>query len=434
MLAFVLTLVPVLMYTEKYPTISPVDEFHHIDYAVRLSEGGLVGLGDRFGLEMMREFSCRRLDASEIVFEVPACDAPDSALTPDKYPEGGYNVAYIHPPTYYVNAAVGGLIAELFGQSFVAGARLANVTWLAAFIACMFVAARWLRFRPIVPLMASVVCVVNPVSLHALATVNPDAAGLACGAVALVGYLGWRSGGNLWWLALVAAPIAVKSTHGLVSGAIVCLMIAEAWLARPKPLTVRGAMTTFRPALVAGGGIVGVTGAILVLQRLLASAPASVIDQLTRFHAERFPIDQMLTNVIVVPPLYGYLPRHINERSVLVVITLATLMVMLGMVIGLANRRDPDDQVLRNLGVAALGMAVLAGPALIVLNYGLNEIYVPIPPRYLISLVPLLVLVGAAAFARNVVTRWGWIALTGLVWAVMFLEMAKETTLGVTSF
>ncbi|NLA36943.1 MAG: hypothetical protein GX868_14830 [Actinobacteria bacterium] len=432
MLALVLTLVPVLMYNAKYPTISPIDEFHHIDYAERLSDGDLIGLGDRFGLEMMREFSCRRLDASEIAFEVPACDAPDSALTPDRYPENGYNVAYIHPPTYYANAAVGGSIAELFGKSFVAGARLANVAWLGAFIVAIFVAARWLGCKPIVALMASVPCVVNPVSLHALATVNPDAAGLACGAAALVGYLGWRRGGSLWWLALVVAPIAVKSTHGLVSGAIVCLIAAEAWLDRPKPFAPRAAATTFRPVFAAGFGLVGVAAAVLLLQKSLASAPATVIDQLSRFHAERFPIDQMLANVIVVPPFYGYLPRHVNERSVLIVITLMTLMVMLGMVLGLANRRDPADQVLRNVGVAALGMSVLAGPALIVLNYSINEIFVAIPSRYLISLVPMLVLVGAAAFARHLLTRWGWIALTALVWTVMVLEMAQESTLGVT--
>ena len=41
------TLVPMLLYIDRYPTISPVDEFHHIDYAIRISHGDLLGRGDR---------------------------------------------------------------------------------------------------------------------------------------------------------------------------------------------------------------------------------------------------------------------------------------------------------------------------------------------------------------------------------------------------
>lgn len=442
MVALLATLVPMLLYIDRYPTISPVDEFHHIDYAIRISHGDLLGRGDRFGDEMMREFACRRLDASEITFEVPPCDAPEAELTPEKFPESGYNSAFIHPPTYYMVAAVGGIVGEWFGLSFVSGARAANLLWLVAFIGLVMMAARWLNLSPTVGALAAVVCVVNPGSLHALATVNPDAAGLACGAAALVGYLGWRRSSNLWWLLLVVVPVVVKSTHALASAAALVLVAAECWFARfddaesqvptvGRRTALRSLVSRFRPVLVGGIGFFGAAVGVLIVQRVQASGPADVIDQLNRFHVDRFPIGQVLGNVIMVPPLSGYLPRALNTDQIIMAVTLLTLLVMLGMVLGLANRRDPEDQLVRNIGVVALAATVCAGPGLIVLNYGLNAIYVDIPPRYLISLVPLLVLVAAGAFGRVTVTRWALIASSSLMWVTLVHAMWTVSAIGV---
>ncbi len=436
--ALVMCAVPVVMYQLKYPNISPIDEFAHIDYAAKLSEGSLVGRGDRFGPTVMREFACRRLDASEITFEVPACNAPDSELRPEVYPENGYNVAFIHPPTYYVVAALGGSVAQAFDRSFVAGARLANLAWIVAFVTMMVIACRWLRASPVVFVASCVVCVANPASLHAFGTVNPDAAGLFAGVAALVGYLGWKRSERLWWLLLAVLPVAIKSTHGLATGVVLLLLVAdlfEGWANRrssPDGEPASGNSSVRPVALVAGGSAV-VAVAVLVVQRLLASAPVSVIDQFRRFHVDSLPLDSMLANVAAIPPLVGYTPAGLKNSWVSLAVVVLSLALGAGALaaIGLPARRV-EHEFLRRLGLATLVTMLLAGPALIVMNFVLSEIYVAVPLRYLISLLPLIAIVTIAVFDRSPPIRWAWSGLVAAGWLIMVITIGTATTLSVT--
>jgi len=439
LIALLMCAASVVLYQMKYPNISPIDEFAHIDYAAKLSEGSLVGRGDRFGTIVMREFACRRLDASEISFEVPACNAPEASLRPEVYPENGYNVAFIHPPTYYVVAALGGSVAQRFDRSFVAGARLANLAWIVAFVTMMAIACRWLRASPTVFVASCVVCVANPASLHALGTVNPDAAGLFAGVSALVGYLGWKRSNRLWWLLLAVVPVAIKSTHGLATGVVLLLLAADLFEGWSRQRTSAGGAPTpgdtmWRPVSIVAGGSAVVALAVLAVQRAQASAPVSVIDQFRRFHVDSLPLDSLLANVAAIPPLVGYTPVGLKNSWVslaVVVLSLALGAAALA-AIGLPGRQV-EHEFLRRLGLSTLVTMLLAGPALIVMNFVLSEIYVAVPLRYLISLLPLIAIVTIAVFDRSRPIRWAWSGLVTSGWLIMVITIGSAVTLSVTT-
>jgi hypothetical protein len=414
----------VVLYQVRYPQVSPIDEFAHADYAMRIAQGDLVRRGDHYSDKMLREFACRGLDHSEELFRMPACPTAGQQLDAAQFPEGGLNTAFIHPPTYYVVAAVGGMVSEAFGKSFWAGARLSNLMWALGGAALLLVALRSLGVNGVLSATVTIAAVVNPTVLHSLSTVNNDAAALCAAALALVAYLRWRASGNWWWLVVASLGLFLKVTFVLpllVVGLLVLTDVARGWRRDRSDRADQGLRTgvlRLVPLFVFGAATLGVLAAVTALQAIAGGDPNAAIPQLVRFRVGAFPWRLLASAVQSILPFDGYKPRGLDRTWLNVVFLVVALVTLVAAVasstenrsgssasgeLAVANDRSgiPTDL----LGSAVFCVVLAAGPLLVVVNFLASHIYVGIPPRYLVSLVPLALVASAKFFNRSTLLR-----------------------------
>ena len=184
--------IPVLFGPGK--ALSRIDEPTHADYAWQVSHFQLPRAGSAIAQPILDHWSC----VGQEGYELPECGSGQGAWA---FPFDGQNYNFAHPPLYYV--VVGfparALDAIFPGLDFVTAARLMGIAWLAGGMFMLYAALRRWKLDPAAALIAPLLLPAFPRVLHAMTTVNPDAAAAVFGAAAVwlaakifvEGYNGW---------------------------------------------------------------------------------------------------------------------------------------------------------------------------------------------------------------------------------------------------
>ena len=378
----------------SYTTFSPLDEFQHYDYVYKVAHGELVRPGDRISQEVMREEACRGVDYPVIL---PPCDF-SGPFDPNVFPESAFNTADIHPPTYYF---LTGMIARALLlvpgiDNLMDAARLAGALWLG--IALVVIWRICNEFE--VPVVRRVVIVAlvatsGPI-LHASATVNPDATALLAGGLVVLATLGWERGrlGLVAPVLAAAFAVSLKSTNVL---AVVGSVIYMGVRARPQLANSSQAEKQRSGYLRAAAAILGVTLLVAVMwlvSRSLLAPGGYQNPQIDRFRVSSLSLAQILSQSLALLTPLGRLelpaPLHHEAIRVTAGLVNALFLAALGGCLVGASRIGR----LEALAIAVTFVMLIGSTGLVLANYYLNSgIFVGIPGRYGLSLLPLLGLV-----------------------------------------
>lgn len=418
------------LHVGAYQTLSPVDEFQHVDYLYKAGKGQMVGRGDLVGDEAMHEEACRGVDAPG--FEMPC--KPIGSYHPSQFQEGGQNTAYIHSPVYYFATAwMGKAVVKVTPiDNLFKAARLLGPLWVLPALLLMVPTMRRLGANLVARTAAGVLAVTFPTVLHATSTVNPDATALLGGALVLcvpVLLAGrWRRpGGRVVDGLAAAASMALKPSNLVV-------LIAGAWMrvdlsVGPARVDDRESDPDGRPAfrsavsrsvsavlpMLLGAGVV--SAVMLVVQARLASSDPDDIMMLHRYTVEAFPWEPFAQSFLSTGQFSaaGESSNYLAPFLRLPFVVVSSAVIGFGslvLTVAAALRTDRTAAIARSVLIATL----LGGPALIAVNFILQGIFVYIPVRYYMSLIPGVVVVGAAT-----VGRWRYgdraLAVVAAVWA-----------------
>ena len=448
----VLALGLVIGHVHSYTEVSPIDELQHLDYLIRAGDGHLVGLGDLFSQQSLRLETCHRLDA-EFDAKVPACVTDATIqLDPATFQESGYNTAAIHPPTYY---AIDGLLARGIAATLpvkddpLTNGRVAGAVWLMAAVGALWLLLRELGANRILASALIAITISTPTVLFAAATINTDGTSLLCGSLLVWAVVRWERGRLPLWIVLAATALcAGTKVTNLIAVAVVVLylLIRCNW----SSITSTGASTaaastdTSTAAATSGGSgsdrrssqtgfiaqlkafcwsnrrrllpvlwtsmvAVVVSGIWQVVAQSIATVPGADIPMTQRYTVASFPMSQFMGSWRqTFDPLFGpYLPPFL--RTDLVTLTSGLTAVLLVVLVIVAMVRSPRGSRQRALACASLGAAAIAGPAIVLFNYGFQSVYVDIPFRYALVAVPALV-ASAAVVLRG---RWSTMLTAG---------------------
>lgn len=415
----VVSVVLVLAHVGTYDKVGPMDELQHIDSLIKAP--AQVRAGEKIGDAAMEIEACRGLDYP---MPLPRC-VVGGDYDPDDFQERGYNTASVNTPIYYtVTKVVAAVVAPFSpGDELLDDARLAGVFWLTLGVLLTYVvgrrlgASRW-------ALVAVLVAVVSSQSvLYLSATVTPDAAALAVGAGAILSVLWWerRPGRRSPVLvAVLVLSLLLKMTNVVVwfaVGLYVLLRLvdlhvlrrpADAPVAEPSSdVTERAMVPSVRWFVVAAGLMVASAGAVLGglswYQARLAIPDAGVPPMQTLFQVDSLDPVRVLDSVgALLNPLQSAIVAVGSEELSSLGQRIAGLLIVAGLVATALFGSERGRT--RSLAQAGLLTALVAGPALVVISYVAQGVYIPPPPRYAITLVPLMVVVTARSL-RTVPAR-----------------------------
>ncbi|WP_062316825.1 ArnT family glycosyltransferase [Demequina maris] len=160
--------------------MSRIDEPTHADYAFRAAHFEIPYAGSIISPEIREAWAC----VGQERYELPDCGEDADAW---EFPYEGQQYNFSHPPLYYfaVGLPARAIDALVPALDFLTAARLLGVLWLGLGMFVMFVALRRWRIDPAAAIIAPLLLPAFPRVLHAVTTVNPDAATVLIGASAV---------------------------------------------------------------------------------------------------------------------------------------------------------------------------------------------------------------------------------------------------------
>lgn len=407
----------------RYTEFSPIDELRHVDYAMRAGSLEVPRFGDLLIQPAMREEACRGI---ELAWNDPPCRS--RSFDPVDFRDDGYQIASIHPPTYYVATGFFARAAKFLGLSdtFVDPARVWSALLLGIGLAVAFRAGRVLGVRKS-PLFAVLVMVpVLPSALHSASTVNPDSTAILVGAVVLLGALLWeRRRLPTWTLAVLGvAATGIKFTSILAVLVMVGVFLVRAdlvgwWRRRRSADGPAGPadppLQTTREYLLGSalmlGPAVAVALAWSVVDKLRAVVEPEVIPQIIGSRTNGIPPLSYFLQLNQVfawfPPVNGYdSPRfttvYTQDARVLLIYLFA------GALLVGTLRFARRDEIATIAGFVTV-IGLVGGPLYVALNVVVQNILLDLPARYGLSLVPFIVVVVASFARRRVGTAVLWL-------------------------
>lgn len=406
------------LHTVRHQEMSPVDELQHIDYLFKAPQ--IVHSGEKVGQDAMREQACRRLPAWP---QTEACSTT-TVYDPDDFQESGSNTAAIYTPLYYtVTKVVAWPIEAVTGIGLVSAARLVGGLWLAGGLVMTLLAARRLGANPFTATGLLLATAAVPTVLYPAATITPDAAALLCGASLLWSVLWWQeSPSRRWWLPAVLSGlvVAVKALNILVVVLLALYVLVRAVVievrrrrAEPDAVALAGTRATTTTAagtaaaeptpaqsavVIAAMSAVALALAIgyIVYTGATAVASSDGVAMTERSRTDSFPV------VSTVEHLGVFLRVFFDAGSVNVLGPIGSLnQQTLGLIVFgatfaalLVARKISLD--LRLMALSLMVIGVIGAPLIIAFTYFSQGIFVPIPGRYALTLIPVGVAVAAA--------------------------------------
>jgi hypothetical protein len=410
----------VLPHIHTYSTLSPIDEFQHVDYLDSIQHGDLVHRGDRVGETAMREQACRGIDLEGVV--LPPCSTPE--FDPAEFPAAGYNHTYGDPPTYYLlTAPLAVLLEALPGvHSVVTAARFIGVLWLGAGLALTFLLARRLGADRRAAVGATLMIASAPVVVHTSATVTTDAPSLLVGAVLSLTALAVAEQRIAWpWLAGGAAlATAFKVTSLTVVGAVFVFFLLRAvveWTStrssspiEHEPLGHPSASGSpsrrWASLLPAAAVLVGALVPILAWSIVTSATSSATVDEMPiqqQFAADSIGWTEIARNFFnMFSPLIGaYIPTFMATQNVITMGYLVNIL-LLSALVGLAWC-GPIRDVAPRIAASTAASMLLSPSVFVIMLFVTLHVHYGIPARYGLSLLPA----SAACLAVVASTRRG---------------------------
>lgn len=392
------SLVVVALHVRAYPSFSPIDELQHYDYMLKASRGELVRYGDSIGQTALREEACRGIDAA---FRPPPCDSPE--FDPRHFQEGGYNTAWSQSPLYYALTgwAARAIVAMGATDNLLTAGRLAGGLWLGTGLMALLALLAEFRIPRAHVVIVTLILVSAPVVLHASATVNPDGALLSAGGTLMLAVLRWeRRTLAWWWVALVAfvAVIIEPTTFlaGLVGAVYVIVRTIQRTEATKRP---------FMHACVSLGVVLGGVATAFVVRILIQGAMTRgkapiVLPRDAQFANPTFSLDDVVGEVraLVTPFNNPYVPPFLRSAVTTALISM-TGWLAFGAAFAAAFFGRVRSRVAA-LGFAAVTAMLLGGPLFALYRLPSKSFY-PMPPRYGLPIVPVLLLLVAFALKKR---------------------------------
>lgn len=396
--------------------ISPYDEYVYADYLYGLPEDLLVSVGEETGFEARELLACRGVIGYG-TFGEPCGD--DDHAEDSLYPYGGGTGADIYTPVYFVTTWVATQpIAALTGLPEIDAARLVGGLWLGAGGAALFLAGRvWGAGRALSAGLA-LAAVASPVAFWSNTYVSTDAPSLLSGAIVVLamGAIARRDA-NPWFLAaLLPIVVLLKVQHLLL------VLLVVGWAILWRALGGReGASRQWwrdRVVLAAASGAaaaIAAQGAWLVLRSLSTAGPT---------------IDQGMNQPLTLPALATEATRFLGTTAQAglslgltrdAVGTVLSWLCVAGVLAAMLAAEKADA---RTLAAAALVASVVGAPLLAIATWVTAGIYVPLQPRYGLSLLPAFLVcfavLGSRARATGPVVLAGGAVALGLALALPY--------------
>ncbi|HEY3629431.1 MAG TPA: hypothetical protein VGL21_00975 [Jatrophihabitantaceae bacterium] len=390
-MAVVLLFTAILSLTANFrgPGLSLYDEGTHADYAWQVAHGHFPAAGSLLAPEIREEFSCH---GSAVGAKLPPCGAQNPPAS--KYPAGGQNYNWGHPPLYY---AITGVLARAIdavvpGAHFITAARCVGVLWLWAGLIAMFFALR--KFR--VPWQYAVVGAATlglcPGIIGASAAVTNDAPAALGGALALwvlARVLVEKNYGIVLPTVLTVLITATKvmSAISMIGVAGVCLVMAFLkWRARAIEEARR--LAVLGVSMLAGVFVVYKGWAIIQSHRGVAHWH-NPIETVSGRPIKGVPFDELLR------PLFNgsnlalsyFFSAPINGDSVTYWARLLNVLFFAAPLLALAV--FPRGHLGWTLGAMTLGSLIVYPLVVEVQIYTTSDLYFPVvAPRYGMALIP----------------------------------------------
>jgi len=385
------------LHVQAYRTLSPVDEYMHLDAVFKAPRP--VPAGELLGEEAKRATSCRRIESP---FRPPRCDAAE--LPARGYPARGFNTAYIHPPTYYrVAHWLADVIHGRWGTDDVDSARLAGAVFLAVGLVLLYLLSRRLGASPWAAGGAGLLVAAWPPVWYASAVVTPDASSLPVGAAVLYAAVAWgRSPAAVVVLPLAGwASVTFKLTNVLVVGVACGFLLVHALVraGRWRQRAMRVAAAAGAVALVAVPAGLAAAGIGRATEQRALLPPSSLGPD---YYVDRLRVDRVVaqwthflppTRIAHIAPFLVDTPENAGMWGRLMALTGSLLLV--GTVAAAAGAAR--NRAVFAVAVPTLLLTVLGGPLYALANFSATHGFFSVSVRYGYVLVPCWAVLLAAS-------------------------------------
>lgn len=382
--------------------LSPFDEYVYIDYLAKVPTQLAVPHGDPTG-----EYARSQLDCRGVVVlqpESPACDTGRTQPA-TAYPLTGKTSADIYTPIYFAVTWAAAQPLVWTGVDLTDAGRIVGGLWLGLGVVLMFLLMTRLRVPPLLAWGLSVLVIASPAVHWANGYVSTDAPTLAVGAgLGLLAALVYTRKASMLWLvvaSVVGVLIKFQNIIAVCLVVIVFVVLAVRDTLERRPGGWRqGLRMLVTDRLVIGAAVA--LGSVLVAQVVWMLARTAMTVGTTPRQGVDTPVS--LTNLL--RESYNFLTKTAiawdGAPPAPVEMFIGTVLVVLGIagVVGMIFFGKPRST--RSLvALSVLVAATLSAPVLgLVLAVVVGE-YVPLPPRYGMSLLPFFILCAGWLLAQR---------------------------------
>jgi hypothetical protein len=419
-----LALALVALQVHGYTKLSPIDELQHIDYLYRAPSAPEPD--DRVGQDAMRQQDCRGVDAPG--FGPGAC-RPLGSFDPTTFQEKGYNTAAANTPIYY---SITRGLAEVIKRAspandLVTAGRLAGGLWFALGLFLTYVAGRKRGVAAPRLLAVMVLLAASPALIFPSATITPDAAGLAVGALVLL-VTGWweaRPGPRRTAVLVTVATVVslIKLTNLVVVAAVALYLLMRPDASTGEPSVTSAVRRRLLPAGLVGATPLAAAGGWMAFVSSRPQIPLDDLpDMMTRFHTPEFPWNGLADNALVLlqPLASPGVTVGSPQLASLAVALVSTLLVAGTLGAALFSAAPPAEAALAR---AVVGAAIAGSAMLVVMGFLSSGSYFPLPPRYSIALVaPMAVVTAACLRPRSGLALFAGVAVIAAVTSAVRLS------------
>jgi len=371
------------------------DEVAHYDYVAAVHEHHVPAWGDRFLQETLRLADCVGGPAGPTT-----TNCTMKHREPTAFPAAGYSYEAQQPPLGYVPYILTAR-PHASPQRAIATARRGGAMWTAdaALLLLALAAVEGLSLLGFAVLLTA--CILSPVHIHAAATVNNDAAGVATGALALLTASVARRTGRPLLFVGAAVGFLIAMVKGLFVVAPLVLVLAAVLMERPWSSGRTGWRRLVRNnqcsvAMLATGGVTYLAWAELQNLRARVS-PSIVLHALLGFsHTKYLQLGTIITGLKTQTSLlasyYPAAPMHDLWNLAFFAVVIATVL------FEPRNRAATENRALAIASLLGLLALAIAWP---LLTYVQGHYNFFANARYGLPLLPFLALVVIRSLPRS---------------------------------
>lgn len=387
------SLVVGLVQVPGHEMVSPIDEYVYIDYLAKVP-AEIVRHGEETGDYARETLMCRGVRA--LGFYGDDLCATAATNQDSVYPMGGTNSADIYTPLYFVATWALAQPVQWLGVSDLTNAgRFTGWVWLAVAAVLLYFTLRRLRVRPSVAFGLPLLMVSSLPAYWSNTYISTDATALLAGSLMVFLAVRFETGvrRSLWIIPIAATLMTLFKLQNFGAVAVVVLFLLvragwDAWEQTELPVG-RRLLSWLRDKRVLCAAVALIApllsqGIWLVIRSRIAVGEGG--DQGT---STSFGLGSVLTEMFkfLVGPANGALEAGFFGVIGIVLAAVVSWVSVAGVIGVIAS--SPRRSIGEVLGISALIVSLLIGPALAVATIVSTGYYFTLPTRYGISLIPI---------------------------------------------